>query len=126
MKPRVRGWASRTKPGTAQQAITRRPNGLETANDRSFKRYGWSRNGSANASRVYGGRSDAVTGCLDAVLCGGAARSHLGGDRARAGVIPLPGIQSLANRHPAAQSRSVGGDQAAPDTVLADVPVPQG
>jgi hypothetical protein len=28
--------------------------------------------------------------------------------------------------HPAAQSRSVSGDQAAPDTVLADVPVLQG
>jgi hypothetical protein len=32
----------------------------------------------------------------------------------------------LVGVHPAAQSRSVGGDQAAPDTVLADVPVLQG
>src|ERR1700741_2536773 len=32
----------------------------------------------------------------------------------------------LAGGHPAAQSRPVGGDQAAPDPVLADVPVLQG
>jgi hypothetical protein len=33
---------------------------------------------------------------------------------------------SAVRAYPAAQSRSVGGDQAAPDPVLADVPAPQG
>jgi hypothetical protein len=45
------------------------------------------------------------------------------------GIIPDggdPAACCLAGGHPAAQSRSVGGDQAAPDTVLADVPVLQG
>ena len=34
--------------------------------------------------------------------------------------------QCLVGGHPATQSRSVSGDQTAPDTVLADVPVLQG
>jgi hypothetical protein len=37
-----------------------------------------------------------------------------------------PAACRLAGGHPAAQSRPVGGDQAAPDPVLADVPVLQG
>ena len=37
-----------------------------------------------------------------------------------------PAACCLACGHPAAQSRSIAGDQAAPDSVLADVPVVQG
>jgi hypothetical protein len=46
-------------------------------------------------------------------------------------VSPMPGLSRPRHRAdcarvpPAAQCRAVGGDQAAPDTVLADIPVPQ-
>jgi hypothetical protein len=44
------------------------------------------------------------------------------------GIIPDdgdPAACGLVGGQPTAQSRSLGGDEAAPDTVLADVPVPQ-
>src|SRR5260221_5410140 len=42
-----------------------------------------------------------------------------------AGAFKAVGPADCARVPPAAQCRAVGGDQAAPDTVLADIPVPQ-
>src|SRR5258706_12717173 len=42
-----------------------------------------------------------------------------------AGAFKAVGPADWARVPPAAQCRAVGGDQAAPDTVLADIPVPQ-
>jgi len=69
-------------------------------------------------------RGVGVSRCCGSRFCGLVQQVSAGG-------VPLPGSSRMRHRAdcarvlPAAQCRAVGGDQAGPDTVLADIPLPQ-